>query len=76
MDKATPRPVSRVAAVKKPFTFKVRTFDEAKEDAAVAAYCRKRAPKQAEDFIKVFRDQRAILDRNKAANGRRGCRRC
>jgi neutral ceramidase len=40
----------------------VRTFDEAKEDAAVTAYCQKRAPKQAEDIIKVFRDQRKVLD--------------
>jgi len=53
--------VPRVAAVKKPFQFKVRRFDEAKEDAAVTAYCQKRAPKQADDFIKVFRDQRAAL---------------
>ena len=51
----------RVAAVKKPFKFKVRTFDEAKEDAAVTAYCQKRAPKQADDIIKVFRDQRKVL---------------
>src|SRR5205807_5801044 len=29
--KATPRPVDRVAALKVPFTFKVRTFDGAKE---------------------------------------------
>jgi len=61
LEKAVARPVARIAAIKKPFTFKVRTVDEAKEDAAVAAYCRKRAPKQAEDFIKVFRDQRAVL---------------
>src|SRR5262245_14389599 len=61
LGKATPRPVDRVAAVKMPFKFKVRTFDEAKEDAAVEAYCRKRAPKGADDIIKVFRDQRKVL---------------
>ena len=59
--KATPRPVNRVAAVKRPFTFKVRTFDEAKEDAAVSAYCRKRAGKSADDIVRVFRDQRKVL---------------
>ena len=61
MDRAAPRPVNRIAAVKKPFKFKVRTFDEAKEDAAVEAYCRKRAGKGADDIIKVFRDQRKVL---------------
>jgi neutral ceramidase len=59
--KATTCPVARIAAIKKPFAFKVRTFDEGKEDAAVSAYCKKRAPKQADDYIKVFRDQRAVL---------------
>lgn len=61
LTKSTPRPVERVAAVKRPFTFKVRTFDEAKEDAAVSAYCRKRAGGQAEKYIEVFRDQRKVL---------------
>jgi hypothetical protein len=61
LGKTTPRPVGRVAAVKKSFRFKVRTFDEAKEDAAVEAYCRRRAPKGADDIIKVFRDQRKVL---------------
>jgi neutral ceramidase len=59
--KAAPRPVDRIAAIKKPFTFKVRTFDEAKEDAAVSAYCLKRVPKQAEEFIETFRKQRKAL---------------
>jgi hypothetical protein len=61
LDKATPRPVDRVTAVKKEFRFKVRTFDEAKEDAAVVAYCRARAGKGADDIIRVFRDQRRVL---------------
>jgi hypothetical protein len=39
----------------------VRSFDEAKEDAAVTAYCRVRAPKGADDIIRVFRDQRKVL---------------
>jgi hypothetical protein len=61
LGKATPRKVDRIAAVKREFTFKVRTFDEAAEDAAVAAYCTKRAGKAADDYIRVFRDQRKVL---------------
>ena len=61
LGKATPRAVSRVTAIKKPFTFKVRTFNEATEDAAVEAYCRQRAPKQADEYVEVFRKQRKVL---------------
>lgn len=61
LDRTAVHPVSRIAAVKKPFKFKVRTFDDAKEDAAVTAYCQKRAPKQADDYIEVFRKQRKVL---------------
>lgn len=61
LDRAAPKPVPRVTALKKPFTFKVRTFDEAKEDAAVTAYCRKRAAAQADAYADVFRKQRAVL---------------
>jgi neutral ceramidase len=59
--KATPHAVSRINAVKKPFKFKVRKFDEAKEDAAVSAYCKERAAKQADAYIEVFRNQRKVL---------------
>jgi neutral ceramidase len=61
LDQATPHPVDRLAARKTTFRFKVRHFDEAKEDAAVTAYCRKRAAKGADDIIRVFREQRKIL---------------
>ena len=61
LGKATPRSVGRVAAVKKEFRIKVRTFDEAREDAAVTAYCKARTGKGADDIVKVFRDQRAVL---------------
>jgi hypothetical protein len=61
LKRATPRPVNRVTARKKPLTYKVRTFDEAREDAAVTAYCQKRAPKNADDIIRVFREQRKVL---------------
>jgi hypothetical protein len=58
---AKPQAVGRVAAMKKPFKFTVRTFDEAKEDAAVTFYCQKRAPKNADDIVEVFRKQRKVL---------------
>jgi hypothetical protein len=61
LEKTTPRAVSRITAVKKPFKFKVRKFDEEKEEAAVSAYCKERAPKQADGFIEVFRKQRKVL---------------
>jgi hypothetical protein len=59
--KAARRPVTRVAAVKKPFSFKVRTFDEGIEDAAVSTYCRARSPKLADQIVDVFRNQRKVL---------------
>jgi hypothetical protein len=61
LGKATPHAVSRVTAVKKSFKYKVRTFDEEKEDAAVSAYCKERAGKQADAYIEVFRAQRKVL---------------
>ncbi|MBI3854810.1 MAG: hypothetical protein HY293_03870 [Planctomycetes bacterium] len=59
--KASPRPVGSIAAIKREFTYKVRRFDEAKEEEAVTAYCRKRVPAGADGIIKVFRDQRDVL---------------
>jgi hypothetical protein len=58
---AEERPVDRVAAIKRQFSYRVRHFDEKREDLAVTSYCRKRAPNGAEDFIRVFRNQRAVL---------------
>ncbi|MER3417259.1 MAG: hypothetical protein C4297_13775 [Gemmataceae bacterium] len=58
---ARPMPVPRLAARKERFAFRVRHFDEAKEDAAVTAYCRKRVPQAADGIIEVFRRQRRIL---------------
>ena len=43
-------------------TLKVRTFDEAKADAEVVAYCTKRIPSpHHEKTIKIFRDMRKRL---------------
>ncbi len=59
---AEPRPVSRLAAAKRKLTYRVRTFDDANEDEAVADYCKKRVgDKVAEGIIEVFRKQRQIL---------------
>lgn len=58
---AKPRPVERLVSVKRPFTFRVRTFDEAEEDRKVVEYCRQRMPGGADFTIGVFRDMRKIL---------------
>jgi hypothetical protein len=61
LEKTTPHAVQQIKALKKEFKYKVRKFDEAKEDAAVSAYCKERAAKQADDYIEVFRKQRKVL---------------
>ncbi len=58
---AQPQTVEKVAAIKRPFRFKVRTFDEATEDKAVSEYCKKRMPRGAESIIEVFRQMRQEL---------------
>jgi neutral ceramidase len=61
LKKAEARAVSSLAAVKREFRFRVRTFDEAREDAAVTAYCEKRAGGRSAPFIQVFRNMRNEL---------------
>lgn len=58
---AQPRPVERLATLKRPFKFKVRRFDEAKEDEAVCTYCRKYGGPRADATIEVFRKMRKTL---------------
>ncbi|MHC4179559.1 MAG: hypothetical protein ACYSWU_18770 [Planctomycetota bacterium] len=59
---AKPTPVDKLSSVKRTFSFKVRTFDEAAEDKKVAYYCRKRGAKGfAEHTIGVFREMRKML---------------
>ena len=58
---AEPQQVTRVMSVKRPFEFKVRTFDESIEDEKVSSYCRKRAPAHADAIIDVFRNMRRTL---------------
>ena len=62
LDRATERPVSRVSGRRKEITLKVRTFDEAADDAAVIAYCTKRQPAPYhQTTIDVFRKMRKKL---------------
>ena len=58
---AKPRAAERLVSVKRPFTFRVRTFDEAEEDRKVVDYCRQRIPAAAGYTIGVFRDMRKVL---------------
>jgi hypothetical protein len=53
--------VHRVASLKRPLAFKVRTFDEAAEDRAVSDYCKKRIGPNADGVIQVFRQMREEL---------------
>lgn len=61
LGRAQPQPVAVVASLKRPFTFRVRTFDEAAEDRAVSAYCIKRIGSGAPGVIEVFRKMRGEL---------------
>jgi hypothetical protein len=58
---AEERPVTRVAAIKRPFRFRVRTFDEATEDQKVVRYTRKYYGDAAERAIDIFREMRKEL---------------
>ncbi len=61
MEQAKPMPVDKLASIQRPFTFKVRTFDEVVEDEKVSSYCRKRVPDGADSTINVFRNMRQTL---------------
>lgn len=58
---AEPQKVDSLAAVKRPFVFKIRTFDEAAEDKAVRDYCTKRLGPGSEPVVEVFRTMRKEL---------------
>lgn len=62
-DAAAPRGVTRLAALKERFEFRVRGFDEPVEEAAVMGYCTKRVEtkESAEAIAAVFRTQRAEI---------------
>ncbi|HVJ83496.1 MAG TPA: hypothetical protein VNC50_20690, partial [Planctomycetia bacterium] len=62
------RPVNRLAALKRPFEFTVREFDETVEERKVVEYCRKRmAAAHADSTAEVFRAQRKLLARLRGA---------
>jgi len=61
LSQSKPRPVEKLGALKRPFKFKVRNFDEQSEEKAVTRYCRKYAPAQADQIIPVFRHMRQEL---------------
>ena len=62
-DAAAPRSVERLAAIKEPFEFRVRAFDESAEEEAVTSYCAKRmgSDEAAKATALVFRTQRAEI---------------
>jgi hypothetical protein len=61
VEAAEERSVTRVAAIKRPFRFRVRTFDEAAEDEKVVRYTRKYFGDAAERTIDIFREMRKEL---------------
>jgi len=61
LEDAEPHAVTRLVSVKRPFEFKVRTFDESVEDEKVSSYCRKHMGAGAEGIIDVFRAMRQKL---------------
>ena len=61
LDAAEPQAVTQLKSIKRPFEFKVRTFDESVEDEKVSRYCRKRVPDHADAIIDVFRRMREKL---------------
>ncbi len=61
LTQAEPHPVTKLVSIKRPFQFKVRTFDESVEDEKVSSYCNKRIPAGAQGVIDVFREMRRQL---------------
>ncbi|HMC66573.1 MAG TPA: hypothetical protein VKI65_16690 [Gemmataceae bacterium] len=61
LEQAEPRPVNRLVGMKRKFAYRVRKFDEAKDDESVSVYCKRHAPKSADFIIDVFRQQRKVL---------------
>jgi hypothetical protein len=58
---AQPRPVKRIDGIRREFAYRVRFFDEKREDEAVASYCRKRMGGDPSYCIDVFRRMRKQL---------------
>ena len=63
ISESKPVDVQRVASVKREFKYRVRIFDEEKEEKAVSYYCNKRV-KNPEPVIEVFRKMRRELSKH------------
>jgi hypothetical protein len=61
LSQALPRSVTKLVSIKRPFQFRVRTFDESAEDEKVSRYTRKRMAAGADSIIEVFRNMRKQL---------------
>jgi neutral ceramidase len=61
IDEGKPQDVAQLMALKRPFSFKVRTFDEPTEDKKVVDYCTKHAPGALDMCLRVFRQARLDL---------------
>jgi hypothetical protein len=68
LERAQERPVTKLQSMKRPFRFKVRKFDEQKEDEAVTRYCRKYVGKYGDQVIEVFRNMRRNLAAQQGAS--------
>lgn len=66
---ASPAPAGPVRVLNRPFTYRVREFDEDKEAAAVKYYMEKYAPADAAAQVEVFRQGRAELARLRGEEG-------
>lgn len=61
LSEAEPEAVGRLVSLKRPFEFKVRSFDEKVEEEKCVSYVRKRVPTHADAINAVFRDMRKQL---------------
>jgi hypothetical protein len=59
--KAEPRKVNQVAAIRRPFRYKIRTFDEATEEKKVIDYLKAHAPSGVDGIGGVFREARRAV---------------
>ena len=60
-DKALPREIESLAGIRRPFKFRVRRFNDAEEDAKIARYMMKYAPKMSDRYREVFANMRRQL---------------
>ncbi|MGQ9597263.1 MAG: hypothetical protein ACUVQY_09075 [Thermoproteota archaeon] len=65
------RTVQRIASVKREFEYRVRRFDEKKEEKAVSYYCNRRV-NNPESVIEIFRKMRGEISKHQGKNVDRG----